>query len=65
MRSVQGLMKNYNFTGYMESLENTRMQDPIRKVKIDYKALLKYAKEKGVQPCDLEKEEQERFVIRS
>lgn len=62
---MSGLMKNYNFTRYMESLENTRMQDPIRKVKIDYKALLKYAKEKGVQPCDLEKEEQEKFVIHS
>ena len=41
------------------------MQDPLRRVKIDYKALMKYAKEKGVQPCDLEKEEQERFVIPS
>ena len=51
---MSGLMKNYNFTRYMESLENTRMQAPIRKVKIDYKALLKYANEKGVQPCDLE-----------
>ena len=60
---MSGLMKNYNFTRYLEALENTRMQAPIRKVKIDYKALLKYAKEKGVQPCDLEKEEQERFVI--
>ena len=55
---MSGLMKNYNFTRYLEALENTRMQAPIRKVKIDYKALLKYAKEKGVQPCDLEKEEQ-------
>ena len=62
---MSGLMKNYNFTRYMELLENTRMQDPLRKVKIDYKALLKYAKEKGVHPCDLEKEEQEKFVIRS
>ena len=60
---MNGLMKNYNFTRYMESLENTRMQAPLQKVKIDYKALSKYAKEKGVQPCDLEKEEQERFVI--
>ena len=60
---MSGLMKNYNFTRYMESLEDTRMQAPIRKAKIDYNALLKYAKEKGVQPCDLEKEEQERFVI--
>ena len=56
---------NYNFSRYMESLEYTRMQAPLRKVKIDYKALLRYAKEKGVQPCDLEKEEQERFVIHS
>ena len=62
---MSGLMKSYNFTRYMESLENTRMQAPIRKVKIDYKALLNYAKEKGVQPCDLEKEEQEKFVIHS
>ena len=60
---MSGLMKKYCFTRYMESLEDTRMQAPIRKAKIDYKALLKYAKEKGVQPCDLEKEEQERFVI--
>lgn len=36
---MSGLMKNYNFTRYMESLENTRMQAPLRKVKIDYKAL--------------------------
>jgi len=60
---MSGLMNKHYFTRYMESLEDTRMQAPIRKVKIDYKALLKYAKEKGVQPCDLEKEEQERFVI--
>ena len=65
MRSVRVLMMNYNFSRYMESLENTRMQTPLRKVKIDYKALLEYAKEKGVQPCDLEKVEQERFVIHS
>ena len=62
---MSGLMRNYDFSRYMESLENTRMQDPLRRVKIDYKALMKYAKEKGVQPCDLEKEEQERFVIPS
>ena len=60
---MSGLMNKHYFTRYMESLEDTRMQAPIRKAKIDYKALLKYAKEKGVQPCDLEKEEQERFVI--
>ena len=36
---MSGLMKNYNFTRYMESLENTRMQAPLKKVKIDYKAL--------------------------
>ena len=62
---MSGLMNKQYFTRYMESLEDTRMQAPLRKVKIDYKALLKYAKEKGVQPCDLEKEEQERFVIHS
>ena len=62
---MSGLMNKHYFTRYMESLEETRMQAPLRKVKIDYKALLKYAKEKGVQPCDLEKEEQERFVIHS
>ena len=62
---MSGLMNKHYFTRYMESLEDTRMQAPIRKAKIDYKALLKYAKEKGVQPCDLEKEEQERFVIHS
>ena len=65
MKSVRVLMMNYNFSRYMESLEYTRMQAPLRKNKIDYKALLQYAKEKGVQPCDLEKEEQERFVIHS
>ena len=54
---MSGLMRNYDFSRYMESLENTRMQDPLRRVKIDYKAIMKYAKEKGVQPCDLEKEE--------
>ena len=60
---MSGLMNKHYFTRYRESLEDNRMQAPIRKAKIDYKALLKYAKEKGVQPCDLEKEEQERFVI--
>ena len=54
---------DYDEARYRESLENTEMQLPVRIAKIDYKALIKYAKEKGVQPCDLEKDEQEMFII--
>lgn len=54
---------DYDEACYRESLEKTEMQFPERKAKIDYKALIRYAKEKGVQPCDLEKYEQEMFVI--
>ena len=60
---MNGQMRNYNFSRYLESLENTQLQYPVRKVKIDYTALIKYAKEKGVEPCDLNKEEQESFVL--
>ena len=60
---MNGQMRNYNFSRYLESLENTQLQYPVRKVKIDYTGLIKYAREKGIEPCDLNKEEQERFVL--
>ena len=62
---MNGQMKNYNYSRYTESLKNTKIQTPVKKLKIDYKSLVKYANEKGVQPCDLKKEDQERFVINS
>ena len=54
---------DYDEARYREPLENTEMQLPVKIAKIDYKALIRHAKEKGVQPCDLEKDEQEMFVI--
>ncbi|MBP3206529.1 MAG: hypothetical protein J6M66_14040 [Lachnospiraceae bacterium] len=60
---MSGQMRSYDFSKYMESLENTQMQYPVRVVKIDYSGLVKYARDKGVEPCDLDKDEQEKFVL--
>lgn len=52
---MNGLMKKYR-----ESLANTPGpvdKESIPKVRIDYKGLLKFAKEKGVTPADLSFEE--------
>ena len=58
-------VKNFNWARYKESLENTQMPKEIRRVRVDYKAMISYAKEKGVRPYDLTDEEMERFVIPS
>lgn len=56
---MSGQMRSYDFSKYMESLENTQIQYPVRVVKIDYSGLVKYASDRDVEPCDLDKEEQE------
>lgn len=59
-----GQMMNYK--KYYESLEHTPEPDVIaHPMVIDYKGLIHYARQKGVQPCDLSESEKERFVIQS
>lgn len=60
---MNGRTRKYDFSRYLKALETITPQTATRRVKIDYAGLIKYAREKGVQPCDLKKEEQERFVI--
>ncbi|MBO7649254.1 MAG: hypothetical protein J6S79_00720 [Lachnospiraceae bacterium] len=62
---MNGLKKKYDYARYKESLKTTKIQKPMRKVRVDYKALIAYAEEKGVDPYDLTDEEQEQFVIPS
>lgn len=62
---MSGRKRKYDYSRYEEALKTTVLQKATRRVKIDYAGLIKYAREKGVQPCDLEKEEQERFVVSS
>ena len=38
------------------------MPSQIPKVKLDMKGMVKYAKERGIAPIDLTKEEKERFM---
>ena len=58
---MNGLMQKYK-----ESLKNTpepiRLQD-LPPMVIDYRGLLAYAKEKGVQPGMLSNEEKQAFVL--
>lgn len=59
---MNGLMQKYK-----ESLKNTpgpiRLQD-LPPMVIDYRGLLAYAKEKGVQPGMLSDEEKNSFVLK-
>lgn len=59
---MNGQMKYYNWARYKESLKTTQPQT-LRKVRYDYKAMIAYAKEKGIDPYDLTDEEMERFEI--
>ena len=57
---LSGQMKRYK-----SSLKNTPGPVPtsqVPRVRIDYKRLLSYAKEKGVTPAELSQEEKMRFV---
>ena len=57
-----GQMMNYK--KYYESLDNTPQPEPIdHPMEIDYNGLVEYAKQKGVQPCDLSDAEKESFII--
>ena len=50
---------------YKESLEKTPgpvMPSQLPKVKLDMRGLVRYAKEKGVEPILLTEEEKERFM---
>lgn len=55
--------QKYDWARYKESLKTTKIQKPIRNIRFDYKAIIAYAEEKGVDPYDLTDEEMERFVI--
>lgn len=55
----------YNWARHKESLKYTKIQKPNREVRVDYNALIAYAKEKGIEPRFLSREEQEQFVIPS
>lgn len=58
---MSGLKKKFNYERYMESVKNTPFPSQIRRVRVDYKAMFAYAKEKGVRPYDLTDEEMKRF----
>jgi hypothetical protein len=62
---MSGQTKKYNWKRYKESLKTTQIPKMIRNVRFDYKAIIAYAKEKGIDPYDLTDEEMERFVIPS
>lgn len=58
---MSGLMQNYR-----ESLANTPgpiLLKDIPKMVIDYRGLIKYAREKGVQPAMLSEKEKQKFVL--
>ena len=59
---MNGQMMNYK--RYYESLNNTPEPQNVPKLQIDYKALVKYAKEKNVLPGDLSNEEKAMFIVR-
>ena len=53
---------------YRESLKNTRtvvVPKELHRVRIDYSALVKYAKQKGVEPSRLSDEEKNQFILNS
>ena len=56
-----------NFTSYKESLATTPYHDysPLLSIKIDYRKLLAYAKEKGMSPSELSDDERNRFIVNS
>ena len=56
-----------NFKGYKEYLkvmEPPVMPSQLPKGEFDFKGLIAYAREKGVEPAYLSDEEKERFIIR-
>ena len=58
---MNGLMQRYR-----ESLENTPgpiLLKDLPPMVIDYRGLIKYANEKGVQPVELSEQEKKRFVL--
>ncbi len=56
-------VKNFDWARYKESLKTTQIPKMIRNVRFDYKAIIAYAENKGVDPYDLTDEEMEQFVI--
>lgn len=58
---MSGLMQRYR-----ESLENTPgpiLLKDLPPMIIDYRGLIKYAKEKGVQPVNLSEQEKKKFIL--
>lgn len=57
-----GRMMNYD--RYKESLANTPEHDAaVKPFAIDYKGLVAYANEKGVEPCNLSETEKKKIII--
>ena len=48
---------------YKESLLNTPEPTSVPKLKIDYKALIEYARSKNILPGELSDEEKARFIL--
>ena len=60
---MNGQMMNYN--RYIESLKNTPEHEAtVRPYAIDYRGLVAYAQEVGVEPCNLSDKEKEMFIIK-
>lgn len=59
---MNGLMSKYK-----DSLKNTSDHFPLsqcKPMKMNLSGLLRYAKEKGIQPYDLSEKEKEMFIIK-
>lgn len=61
---MNGRMTSYNLKRYAESLKNTPESSATVLYPIDYKGLVAYAKSKGMQPCELEQSEKEKFIMK-
>ena len=53
-----------NYNRYMASLEKTPLpSDCSTPLQVDYRGLVQYSHQKGIQPCDLSEEEKNKFII--
>ena len=60
-----GQMMNFKkYNEYLKVMEAPVMPSQLPKGNFDFKGLVAYAREKGVEPAYLSEEEKERFIVR-
>lgn len=60
-----GQMMNFKkYNEYLKVMEPPVMPSQLPKGEFDFKGLIAYAREKGVEPVCLSEEEKERFIVR-